>query len=308
MGVATLDIKEINKLRDLSDLIPVIRDSYQSWDIKVFDRSKNACKNYLSPNRREFYKILFINEGSGTFTIGLNTYPIHEPTILFIHPSDVISWKKLSENATGYYLVFRRNFIENSQSLKEIVNRYQFFKSKGKCVSKLNEHNIAVLNNHFEKLIAEDDESDIGKYKIQAIIQLILLDCIDLSNPVPSEIEVTNEYKHIYDFFELLEDGSSKILDKTVIKRKTAKEFAGHLGLHPNYLNLISKKYTGQSVSVHIRSRILEEAKVLLLQTNWKLEEIATSLGFSDQPNFSLFFKKNTGITPAEFRNLALNN
>nr|WP_254092972.1 helix-turn-helix domain-containing protein [Dawidia soli] len=32
------------------------------------------------------------------------------------------------------------------------------------------------------------------------------------------------------------------------------------------------------------------------------MQDIGYSIGFAKQPNFNLIFKKNTGITPAEFR------
>jgi AraC-like DNA-binding protein len=72
--------------------------------------------------------------------------------------------------------------------------------------------------------------------------------------------------------------------------------------MHPNYLNAVLKKHTGQNASTHIRNRILDEAKALLVQTDWSLQDISFSVGFAEQPNFSQFFKKNTGFTPAEFR------
>jgi len=46
----------------------------------------------------------------------------------------------------------------------------------------------------------------------------------------------------------------------------------------------------------------LEESKILLVQTDWSIQQIGFAIGFADQPNFSYFFKKNAGITPAEFR------
>jgi hypothetical protein len=52
----TLDSKAIDTLRNLPDLIPVYREYYDDWTIRVFDRKGNDCKNYLSPNRRDFYK------------------------------------------------------------------------------------------------------------------------------------------------------------------------------------------------------------------------------------------------------------
>jgi AraC family transcriptional regulator, transcriptional activator of pobA len=99
-----------------------------------------------------------------------------------------------------------------------------------------------------------------------------------------------------------LEKETSSINYTDPIRIKTAKEFADELAIHPNHLNLLLKKHTGQNVSTHIKSRLLEESKILLLQTNWTIQCIGYAIGFAEQPNFSQFFKKNIGITPGEFR------
>ncbi|MGX5854768.1 SDR family NAD(P)-dependent oxidoreductase [Dyadobacter jiangsuensis] len=105
-----------------------------------------------------------------------------------------------------------------------------------------------------------------------------------------------------YGLLSAVEEATAHINITTPIRIKTAKEFAENLSIHPNHLNALLKKHTGQNVSTHIRNRLLEETKVLLVQTEWPLQDISYSVGFAEQPNFNLFFKKNTGLTPAEFR------
>ncbi len=110
------------------------------------------------------------------------------------------------------------------------------------------------------------------------------------------------ECPHIIQFFELLEKETSGISSTKPIRIPTTKEFANTLQLHPNYLNVLLKKKTRQNLSVHLRNRILEEAKTLLLHTNWNSQDIAYCMGFSETSNFQIFFKKNSGFTPAAFR------
>jgi AraC family transcriptional regulator, transcriptional activator of pobA len=108
--------------------------------------------------------------------------------------------------------------------------------------------------------------------------------------------------RHVHAFFCLLELETALVSGRMPIRIRTAKEFAGRLFVHPNYLNVLLKKYTGKNISAHIKARLLEESKVLLVETDWTLEKIGYTIGFSDQPNFSQFFKKSMGITPAEYR------
>ncbi|MBS1660563.1 MAG: AraC family transcriptional regulator [Bacteroidetes bacterium] len=299
----TLDAKKIDLLRDIPDMIPVLREFYEGWTVRVFNREQHECRNYLSPNRRSFYKILLVTKGIGVFTTGLKTYYLDEPTIIFIHPNDIISWKNITPGEVGgYYILFKRDFIEKHPLLKTAIEKYGLFTEKDKRVIKLPPDKSSTLENFFERMKQEEIEG--GAYNedaIQAYIQLVLVESVRGAQWVEPQ-SVSDEFNHIHQFFDLLEKETSSINFRNPIRLKTAKEFASSLAVHPNYLNALLKKHTGENVSTHIRNRILEEAKVLLLQTDWSLSDIGFSIGFSDQPNFSQFFKKATGTTPAEFR------
>ncbi len=299
----TLDSKEINTLRDLPDMIPVFREFFEDWAIRVFNREQHECRNYLSPNRREFYKALLITKGTGVFTMGLNTYYIDEPTLLFIHPNDIISWKNLSEESGGFYVLFKKSFISKHLQLKAIIDKYGLFSDKSKSVIRLTESEVPRISQYFEKMQEEeqDETSEFREDSMQAFLQLLMVESMKVAR-FPKPDEVTEDYSNIHQFFDLLERETSGINYANPIRIKTAKEFANDLQMHPNYLNAVLKKHTGQNASTHIRNRILDEAKALLVQTDWSLQDISYSVGFAEQPNFSQFFKKNTGFTPAEFR------
>ena len=299
----TLDSKEINTLRDLPDMIPVFREFFEDWTIRVFNREQHECRNYLSPNRREFYKALLITKGTGVFTMGLNTYYIEEPTLLFIHPNDIISWKNLSEESGGFYVLFKKSFISKHLQLKAIIDKYGLFSDKSKSVIRLTENEVPRISQYFEKMQEEeqDETSQFREDSMQAFLQLLMVESMKVAR-FPKPDEVTEDYSNIHQFFDLLEKETSGINYANPIRIKTAKEFANDLQMHPNYLNAVLKKHTGQNASTHIRNRILDEAKALLVQTDWSLQDISYSVGFAEQPNFSQFFKKNTGYTPAEFR------
>ncbi|MBE9462654.1 helix-turn-helix domain-containing protein [Dyadobacter subterraneus] len=298
----TLDSKVIDTLRDLPDMIPVFREYFEDWNIRVFNREQHECRNYLSPNRREFYKILFITKGTGVFTMGLNTYYIEEPTLLFIHPNDIISWKNLSDESGGFYVLFKKSFVNHHLQLKAVIDKFGLFSDKSKSVIRLTDPEVLRIGQYFEKMQEEElGNSDFKEDAMQAFLQLLMVESMKVARH-PKPDEVTEDFTHIHHFFDLLEKETSAINYSAPIRIKTAKEFAGSLQMHPNYLNQLLKKHTGQNASTHIRNRLLDEAKALLVQTDWSLQDISYSIGFAEQPSFNLFFKKNTGYTPAEFR------
>lgn len=296
----TLDLKEIDLLRSFPELTPIYREACDAKLIKVFNREIEDCRNYLSANRRDFYKILMITGGYGVFTLGLNKYLVDKPTIIFIHPNDIISWQKTSGESAGYYLLFKKDFLNHHPILKATMERLTLFNDKTKSVICVGETDLPGFIRLWESMYNEQ-ENHLGHEAILAYIQLLMIESARMSKfPVPES--TGEEYDHIHRFFRLLEEEISGINYENPIRLRTALEFADSLQLHPNYLNRILKKRTGQNVSAHIKGRLLDECKALLLQTSWTLEQISYAVGFSDQPNFNFFFKKNTGCTPTAFR------
>ena len=66
--------------------------------------------------------------------------------------------------------------------------------------------------------------------------------------------------------------------------------------------NKVLKENTGKTTTDLISSRVIQEAKILLKQTDWNISEIAYSLGFEEVAHFSNFFRKQTSFPPLGFR------
>ena len=62
------------------------------------------------------------------------------------------------------------------------------------------------------------------------------------------------------------------------------------------------KENTGRTTTALIAGRVVQEAELLLKQTNWNISEISDSLGFAEVVHFSNFFKRQTAVSPGAFR------
>ena len=82
---------------------------------------------------------------------------------------------------------------------------------------------------------------------------------------------------------------------------------AAELHLSPRYLSDLLKQETGKTAMELIHLSLVSEAKNLLNGNNHTVSEIAYSLGFENPPYFSRLFKKETGITPIQYKKQALN-
>lgn len=72
--------------------------------------------------------------------------------------------------------------------------------------------------------------------------------------------------------------------------------------IHPNLFCYYFRKITGKPFKRFVIEKKLEIAKYMLANTQKSISEIAKETGYSDVSNFNRFFRKFTGISPAEYR------
>lgn len=82
----------------------------------------------------------------------------------------------------------------------------------------------------------------------------------------------------------------------------TLDDIALHLGLNISYLSKLFRKETGKTVSRFIREEKIIIACDMLRHLEESGTDIAGYLGFSSQSHFIQVFKKETGMTPEEYR------
>ena len=67
-------------------------------------------------------------------------------------------------------------------------------------------------------------------------------------------------------------------------------------------MNRLARQNTGLSAKQLIDERVVLEAKRQLSHADASVAEVAELLGFDDASNFSSYFRRHTGTTPATFR------
>jgi two-component system response regulator YesN len=74
--------------------------------------------------------------------------------------------------------------------------------------------------------------------------------------------------------------------------------------LNPSYLSRRFKEVTGRNLADTIMKLRMEEACRMLKNTSNRVKNIATRLGYESVAHFCRIFKKETGFTPQEYRNM----
>ena len=79
-------------------------------------------------------------------------------------------------------------------------------------------------------------------------------------------------------------------------------DYARELEVTANHLNDMVRAETGRSAGSIVRQRRLLDAQRLLSHSDLTVSEIGYQTGFPDPSYFGRFFRRETGLTPAEFR------
>ncbi|MEG0541242.1 MAG: helix-turn-helix transcriptional regulator [Angelakisella sp.] len=77
---------------------------------------------------------------------------------------------------------------------------------------------------------------------------------------------------------------------------------AKHTHVVPNYLSRLFNRETGMSIPAYLTMIRLEKAKLLLRETNLRVNEVSQQVGIRNAHHFGLVFKKAEGMTPSEYR------
>lgn len=86
----------------------------------------------------------------------------------------------------------------------------------------------------------------------------------------------------------------------------SVKDISQHVHLSSSYVCTLFKTETNQTLNQYITEYRIEKAKQLLTDPRYKITEISSRIGYNDGNYFSKTFKKITGCSPSEYRELEM--
>ena len=102
---------------------------------------------------------------------------------------------------------------------------------------------------------------------------------------------------------EIVKDLVKIIIDNYKAERSISF-YADKMHLSPQHLSTTIKKTTGKTLTDIISSFVIRDAQAKLKSTELTIQEIAYSLNFPDISFFGKYFKRYTGMSPKQFRNM----
>ena len=195
-----------------------------------------------------------------------------------------IRYKEFKKAAEGIKRMVHR--IEQEGSMSNIYVRHIFIEILGR----LSQYSD-VMTNH--------ENMEVAKFI------LTVPDIWSIEERITSILDRSEKSK------KAIPDGDSTIvIDKVIaIVRSeyrnpalTMEYIAHKVFLSPNYLSAMFKKMKGESINSFIKNYRLERARELLRDSNIRVKDIASMVGFASDGYFATVFHKTEGISAKEYR------
>lgn len=277
--------------KPLHPLISLVENKDNAIDISKLPGSFIHC----------FYKISYKEKLTGKIKYGQSYYDFNEGGMLFKAPNQVSANGEISQDHTGFTLLFHPDFLATYPLAKKI-KQYGFFSYSVTEALHLSDKEKATVISIF-KNIEDELQNRIDDFSQDVIISQIET-LLNYSNRFYKRQFITRKPAN-NNLLEKLEE----VLDDYFRKEKplsqgipTVQYLAAALNVSPSYLSDLLRSLTGQNAQQHIHNKLIEKAKEKISTTNLTISEIAYELGFGHASSFNKLFKSKTNLSPLEFR------
>lgn len=257
-----------------------------------------------NPFTSDFYIIGFKKLESGVIMYGRTKYDHDNGCMLFAKPRQIMQFKNLKYHEDSFIIFIHEDFL-NGHFLHNEINKYAFFDYEANESLHLSPREEQIMWDLFFKIDAEYKTNN-DEYS-----RNIMLSHVD------------SMLKYSQRFYKRQFIGRTQLSGKTVSKFNDAlatyfknelasglpnvATLASQLNLSSRYLSDLLKQETGKTAIELIHIYLINEAKDRLKKNDQRVSEIAYELGFEDLSYFSRLFKKETGVTPNQFKKHSLN-
>ncbi|MVN22622.1 helix-turn-helix domain-containing protein [Mucilaginibacter arboris] len=250
------------------------------------------------PYRSEGYIVGICTRGTAEVEVNLQVYHAKKNAILLATPFHILRIYNSSEDFLCRFVVFSKAFLTENNINSHFLESFSYFKTSSTPVIYLEHENAKVLLEVFtliqQKLQREGHpyHTEIGR----SILTMLLY-------------EVAAVYEHqrvIIKSKQTRKQELNRLFQNLVFhhykEHRNVQYYADTLCVSSKHLTESIKEVTGKTAGEWIDDAVVLEAKVLLRNLERSIAQVADEIHFPDQSTFGKYFKKQTGLSPSEYR------
>lgn len=242
------------------------------------------------PYRSNFYKLGVCVSGHAEVMINLDTYKVVPGDLIILAPHVIKQWKYMSPDYVLADIFFTRDFITTNNHVNP--DKFSFFWAGARGVLALQSPQSITASIRFiqQKCLEEQTyKDDVLRNLINSLLYEIAA--------IYTETSTANLSRS-----QLLVTDFKRLVSTHFMKERGLKFYADQLFITPKHLTETLREVTGKTAGDWISEAVTLEAKVLLQSPSLNISQISDMLHFADQSTFGKFFKNQTGMSPATYK------
>ena len=261
-------------------------DIYVSDEFVFFRDMRSVVRNPMlemvrTPQYVEIGRVLRVSDGTATFRINLLPFQLRAGDILVIPENTYIEITDMSDDF-------------NAQT----VSHQHLSVGFPRCTQlHLSDNDFARIGRYLDLIWEVVHQDAFSPVTVEHLLSAMMEDLKRLRKQV-----VPRFSSHQTHGEQIMQHFLDLVAAHGATERKVAF-YAEQLRLTPNHLSSVIRQQSGQTVMQWLNERTILQAKVLLRGGIDPIGDIAFALGFDEQGSFARFFKRETGMTPTEYRN-----
>ncbi len=278
-------IKELT-LQTLGSMAGKEHKEYVDDNLVMAMSAVHFGKNFMhtgQPYRVVDGRIIRAISGKAHSLINMKPYNLSEGSILVIPPNSVMEIEEMDEEYDFQICSFRN--LPDDITFKECT----FFQLK--------DDDWNLTGEYYQLLRHTINRKPFSMASVRAIQAALLLELRNIleKESVEKTYKVGRRKEEIFHKF-------TDLIKEHATTEHNIKFYADRLFLTPNHLGSTIREASGMTVLAWIHRHIIQQAKLQLMYSNLPVSEIAEQLHFSTSSAFCKFFKKETKMTPSEYR------
>lgn len=254
----------------------------------------------MDVNKHDHYEMVYVKKGNAVFQIEGVEVNMAPHSVIIIKPQKAHKFIVKSDNCELIVLYFvfknKKNEVSSHVSLTDFIEYVEDDATGDFVFLKLARKNdiIHVMN----RILRERVKYQIWGDFLSAVLVIELF--VLLSRALKLEWEQSAKNRNLK-LFELL-NIAKEYIDSNYAQDLSLSQIAKYIYLSDSYFAHSFKSKFGISPKSYILKVRVEAAKELLENTDTKISDIASSVGFLSQQRFNDIFRKHEGITPLKYR------
>jgi AraC-like DNA-binding protein len=237
----------------------------------------------IRTNGRRDYQLLYVAEGIAHFVIEDKKHEVGKGGVVLYKPEEPQNYGyNLSDKPDIYWIHFTGRKAE------------QFLEVLGLCLENpIQLQGSDDLIELFEKIITE---LRMGRYLNTEMIEAYFRQLMIMISRI-NYIDGTAKHPYNSLFDEIIND-----FNREYQRNINIAEYAANQHISCSWFIREFKKYTGYAPKQYITNLRIQQAKELLNNRYLSINDVSTLVGYENQLYFSRIFRKNTGMSPREYR------